>query len=229
MVQQPQTSLTIVINKHQSYSASASSCVTLEESIWSVEQGSQGLELLQYLGLGVKTHGQGLHQVASTANAKCNAITVQGRTQRLLCDTPFRALCHNSAALSSPESTDTGSKWQTAVATGNATVTGCRDKHSFRFQGVKYATISSRFSHSTYLPLFGSNIPALSYGLQCIQGSCSSSMTACSEDCLYLKIGLRLFPMERARTLIGRQSWSGSVAVPSSVALAAIQLSVVKQ
>ncbi|KAF2626476.1 cholinesterase [Macroventuria anomochaeta] len=184
----------IVVSKRQSHSAAASSCAALGESLWSNEQHLQELGFLEYLRYDSKTQSQDHYWVAGTAHTKCSAITARGRTQQLPCDTPLPALCQNSAALSSLESTDTSSKWQTAVTTGNATVIGYRDKHSFRFQGIQYATIPSRFSHSVYLPPAGSNISALSYGPQCIQGSCSSGTASCSEDCLYLNIWTPVLP-----------------------------------
>jgi carboxylesterase type B len=188
----------IVVSKCQSYSVSASSCAALGETLWPVEQTSQELGFLRYLGYSNKTGSQGLYWVAGTTHTTCSAITIQGRIQRLPCNTPLPALCFNSAALSSPESTDNSSKWQTAVTTGNATITGYRDKHSFRFQGIKYATVPSRFSHSIYLAPSGSNISALSYGPQCIQGSCSSGTASCSEDCLYLNIWTPSLPNGRS-------------------------------
>lgn len=135
--------------------------------------------------------------MASTAHARCNAVSAQGRTQQLPCDTPLPALCQNSAALSSLELTDTSSRWQTAVSTGNATITGYRDKHSFRFQGIKYATIPTRFSDATYLPPAG-NISALSYGPDCVQGSCSSGTALCSEECLFLNIWTPILPTSKS-------------------------------
>ncbi|KAH6612142.1 Alpha/Beta hydrolase protein [Boeremia exigua] len=177
----------VLVSKRQSHSAAASSCAALTESLWSTKQQSHELGFLQYLGYGDERHSRDLYWVASTTHAKCNAVSAQGRTQQLPCDTPLPALCQNSASLSSLQSTDTGSKWQTSVSAGNATVVGYRDKHSFRFQGIKYATIPSRFSDSTYLPLTGS-VSALSYGPQCVQGGCSSGTAPCSEDCLYLNI-----------------------------------------
>ena len=184
----------IVVSKRQPHSASASSCEALGETLWPIEQTSQELGFLGYLEYANKKHGQDFYWVANTTHAKCSAITVQGRTQQLPCDTLLPALCNNSAVLSSVESTDTSTKWQTAVSTGNATVIGYRDKHSFRFQGIKYAVIPSRFSDSIYLPPAGSNVSALSYGPQCIQGSCSSGTSSCSEDCLYLNIWTPFLP-----------------------------------
>ncbi|KAF1926461.1 alpha/beta-hydrolase [Didymella exigua CBS 183.55] len=187
-------SSTIVVSKPQSYSASASSCAALGESLWSSEQCSQELDFLKYLGHDSQRHGHDLYWVASRTGAKCNAISPQGRSQQLPCDTPLPVLCSNTAPLSSPQSTSNSSKWQSSVSTGNATISGYRDSQSFRFLGIKYATIPSRFSDSTYLPPAGSNISAFSYGPQCIQGSCSSGEAPCSEDCLYLNIWTPTIP-----------------------------------
>ncbi len=177
----------LLVSKRQSQSAAASSCAALGENLWSTKQYPEELAFLQYLGYDAERHARNLYWVASTSHAKCNAISTQGRTQHVSCDTPLPALCRNSAALSSVDSTDTSKQWQTSVSIGNATVTGYRDKHSFRFQGIKYATIPSRFSDSAYLPLTG-NISALAYGPQCLQRSCSAGTVPCSEDCLYLNI-----------------------------------------
>jgi carboxylesterase type B len=185
---------TIVIDKPQSHAVAVTSCVALGESLWSLEQCSQESDFLGYLGYGGQRHGQNLYWVASTAGAKCNAVTPQGRSQQVPCDTPLPALCSNTAPLSSPQSTDNSSRWQSSVSTGNATILGYRDNYSFRFLGIKYATIPSRFSDSTYLAPTGLNISALSYGPQCIQGSCSSGKIPCSEDCLSLNIWTPTIP-----------------------------------
>jgi carboxylesterase type B len=187
-----QTSV-IVVSKCQSQVAATSSCAALGESLWSHEHHQEELGFLEYLDYA--DQGEEAYWIASTAHTKCRAITHQGRTLELPCDTLLPALCQNSAALSSPQSVDTGSRWQTSVSVNNATLVGYRDKHSFRFQGIKYAAIPSRFSDSTYLPPTGLNVPALSYGPQCIQGSCSSGALPCSEDCLSLNIWTPTLPM----------------------------------
>ncbi|KAF3043769.1 hypothetical protein E8E12_009965 [Didymella heteroderae] len=185
---------TIVVDKPQSHSAAVRSCAALGESLWSLEQCSQDLDFLGYLGYDSQRHEQNLYWVASTTGAECNAITPQGRSQQVPCETPLPALCSNTAPISSPQSADNSNKWQSSVSTGNATIVGYRDAYSFRFLGIKYATIPSRFSDSTYLPPTGSSISALSYGPQCIQGGCSSGNTPCSEDCLYLNIWTPIIP-----------------------------------
>ncbi|KAJ8104595.1 hypothetical protein OPT61_g10674 [Boeremia exigua] len=187
----------ILISKPQSQSAAASSCAALGESLWSTSKDSPDQGFLQYLGYDSETHDRNLYWAASTAPARCNAISAQGRTQQLPCNTLLPALCRNSAALSSPASTDTSTKWQTSVSTGNATVTGYRDKHSFRFQGIKYATIPSRFSDSVYLAPAGS-ISATSYGPQCIQLSFATGAAEGSEDCLYLNIWTPTLPSAKS-------------------------------
>ncbi|KAJ4985919.1 Para-nitrobenzyl esterase 4 [Stagonosporopsis vannaccii] len=183
----------IVISQRQALPAAVSSCAALGESLWSHKALPQELDFLRYLEYGTERHGQDFYWVASTTHARCNAVSAQGRTQQLPCDTPLPALCQNSAALSSLALTDTSNRWQTAVSTGNATITGYRDKHSFRFQGIKYATIPSRFSDAAYL-LPAGNISALSYGPSCVQGSCSSGTASCSEECLYLNIWTPVLP-----------------------------------
>lgn len=190
----------IVVSKPQSYSAAVSSCAALGEGLFPIEQESQELGFLQYPGYGSKTYNQHLYWVASTTNAKCNAISAHGRTQRLPCTALLPALCNNSAAISSPARVDTSSRWQTAVTTGNATIVGYRDKYSFRFQGIKYASILSRFSDSIYLPPTGANVSALSYGPQCVQGGCTLG-TTCSEDCLSLNIWSPSLPNENKSKL----------------------------
>lgn len=186
---------TIVIDKLQSYSAAVTSCAALGESLWSLEQCSQDIDFLRYLEYDNQRHGQSLYWVANTAGTKCNAVSPQGRSQQVSCDTPLPVLCSNTAPLSSPRLTDNSSKWQISVSASNATIVGYRDNHSFRFLGIKYATIPSRFADSIYLTPSGSNVSALSYGAQCIQGSCSSNKTLCSEDCLFLNIWTPTVPI----------------------------------
>ena len=186
-----QTSV-IVVSKCQSQVAACSSCAALGESLWSHEHHQEELGFLEYLDYA--DQGEEAYWIASTAHTKCRAITPQGRTLELPCDTPLPALCQNSAALSSPQSVDISTRWQTSISIGNATIVGYRDKHSFRFQGINYAAIPSRFSDSTYLPPTGLNVSALSYGPQCIQGSCSSGASPCSEDCLSLNIWTPTLP-----------------------------------
>lgn len=189
---------TIVIDKPQSYSVAATSCAALGESLWSLDRCSQSLDFLGYLEYDSQRLGQNLYWVASTVGTKCNAVSPKGRRQQVPCDTPLPVLCSNTAPLSSPTWADNGNKWQSSVSTGNATITGYRDNYSFRFLGIKYATVPSRFSDSTYLVPTGLNISALSYGPQCIQGSCSSGKIPCSEDCLSLNVWTPTIPNGRS-------------------------------
>jgi carboxylesterase type B len=96
---------------------------------------------------------------------------------------------------------DTSPRWQTSIKTGNATVIGYRDKLSFRFLGLKYASKPARFEYSRYTPPVGTNISALSYGDPCLQSGCGGFPT-CGEDCLFLNVWTPLLPSrERSSSL----------------------------
>lgn len=120
-------------------------------------------------------------------------MTTLAKTQEVSCDTKLPALCSQSASLSSPSNSDTSSRFQASVRTANATVTGYRDKLSFRFLGLKYASIPARFGYSQYQAPSG-NVSALAYGPGCIQAGCGEP--TCSEDCLLLNVWTPYLPVK---------------------------------
>ena len=65
----------------------------------------------------------------------------------------------------------------------NQTLTGYRDRLSFRFFGIRYAPEPKRFTYPTLFNGSGEQASALQYGSQCIQGSNTGS-----EDCLFLNV-----------------------------------------
>lgn len=64
-----------------------------------------------------------------------------------------------------------------------------RDRFSFRFLGVRYADQPERFTYSTPYSGNGSQVSALDYGSQCVQGG-----NVGSEDCLFLNIWTNHLP-----------------------------------
>lgn len=64
-----------------------------------------------------------------------------------------------------------------------------RDRYSFRFLGVRYAPQPVRFTYSAPYSGNGSQVSALEYGSQCVQGG-----NVGSEDCLFLNIWTNLLP-----------------------------------
>tara|TARA_R110002003_G_scaffold172_5_gene14127 strand:- start:10724 stop:11953 length:1230 start_codon:yes stop_codon:yes gene_type:complete len=165
---------TIAIRTPYQYSTATSRCAALGTTLWNPDSYGEDLDFLRYLDSGKDTEEVGVYWIKGNATHHCRAITTGGEYETPQCSTELPALCSNTA-------TDTIR--QVLITTNNATITGHRDKHAFRFLGIKYASIPARFEHSTYFPP-ASNTTALQYGPTCIQSGC----TACSEDCLTLNI-----------------------------------------
>ncbi|KAF2662683.1 cholinesterase [Lophiostoma macrostomum CBS 122681] len=184
------TAAAIVLGARQSYSQSSSSCASLQESLWNPGNSSQDLGFLRYLDHGKDAEQIGLYWAGGSSG--CQAIDTRGELQTRPCDSLLPSLCSQSASLSSKASVDASAQWQTSVNTGNASIVGYRDKLSFRFLGLKYATVPQRFDYPRYAPPSGSNVSGLAYGPECLQAGCSAP--SCSEDCLYLNIWTPYLP-----------------------------------
>ncbi|KAF1980182.1 alpha/beta-hydrolase [Bimuria novae-zelandiae CBS 107.79] len=166
-------SATIVLSAHGPRPEAQAACSALD------------VDFLRYLDYDKSTREVEQYWVGSEQNPTCRAITTFGKLKTLPCDARLPALCSQSAPLSSLSNSNNGSQWQTTVQTGEAAITGYRDKLSFRFLGLKHAPYPSRFTYSTYQAP-GGNVSALEYGPRCIQAGCNTP--TCSEDCLYLNI-----------------------------------------
>lgn len=156
----------------------------MQETLWDPADHTE-LDFLRYLEYEKAGGDIGQYWIRSRSNTGCRAITTLGKIKTVPCDTKLPALCSQSAPLSATSSNNTDPEWQTTVQTGDATVLGYRDKLSFRFLGLKYATYPSRFTYSAYQAPRG-QVSALAYGPGCLQSSCTDA--TCSEQCLYLNI-----------------------------------------
>ncbi|KAL2164161.1 hypothetical protein VTH06DRAFT_3375 [Thermothelomyces fergusii] len=101
-------------------------------------------------------------------------------------------LCTNTAPFSSPSAQDTSPRWQISLEVNNQTLTGFRDRLSFRFLGIRYAPEPQRFAYPTLFKGSGEAASALSYGPQCFQSGGGS------EDCLFLNIWTPYLPNPNA-------------------------------
>ncbi|KAL6711076.1 hypothetical protein ACN47E_006951 [Coniothyrium glycines] len=177
----------ITINTHTTHSAAALKCAALGTTLWKPGSQNEDVGYLRYLGFEKSRSSRGAYWIRSNSTTRCQAITTHGTIETYPCNEQLPALCSNAA---------TAEVKPVAVQTNDATIVGRRDKSSFRFLGIKYASIAARFAHSTYLPPTpGSNVSALEYGPKCFQGGCGAAgQAACSEDCLSLNIWTPYLP-----------------------------------
>ncbi|KAK8175944.1 cholinesterase [Phyllosticta citrichinensis] len=183
----------LVLSNLQTHDEAVLTCAALGEGLWeppTTKNASSEIGL-SYLAYADPSARDSDYWVQKAAAGSCRAITQDGVVYDVDCSNKLAALCSNSAGLALANTTDTSSQWQTRVKTGNFTLTGYRDRHSFRFLGIRYAAQPERFTHST-LYSGSTNAPALEFSPLCVQTDCDA--TTCSEDCLFLNIWTPYLP-----------------------------------
>ncbi|KAF1948836.1 alpha/beta-hydrolase [Byssothecium circinans] len=190
----PRQAATIVLSARQTNVKSEADCYELSESLW-VPGNNTNFGFLRFLDYENVCDDVGIYWIGGHSASGCRAITTLGKIEPQSCDTTLSALCSQSALLSSAEASDPSGKWQVAVSTSdNATVIGYRDKLSFRFLGIQFASIPARFSYSTYKAPSG-KLTALEYGAGCFQPfRCDSGPMTCNEECLFLNVWTPALP-----------------------------------
>ena len=176
------TDAVIVLSTPMTEPQAQSACGSLGEKLWyPAENNTQFLEYLAY------EENNGPYWIAGRQGPSCKDISAEGSQGLKHCPNLMPALCTQSAPLANLTYADNSTEWQTTVATGSQTITGFRDKFSFRFEGIRYATRPERFTYSTLYNGTGHS-DALSFGSECLQGN------AGSEDCLFLNIWTPYLP-----------------------------------
>lgn len=183
------------------YALAVKRCAALSEKLWSpsTSQFAAGLNTsLSYVAYMEDNKGRNLYWVdsSSTSSSKCNAIDTHGRPTTARCDTVLPGLCTQSAPNSQAGEADISSKYQITVQSGHQNVTGFRDFHTFRFNGIRFAAQPERFEFSSLYEGTGS-VDATKYGPGCLQ-ALEDRWPVVSEDCLFLNIWTPYLP---AKTL----------------------------
>ncbi|KAK5138209.1 hypothetical protein LTR08_004905 [Meristemomyces frigidus] len=176
------TDAVIVLSNPMTEPQAQTACASLGEKLWYPVEND--FDFLQYLAYEGKN---GPYWIAGRQGPSCKDFTANGTQGLKHCPNFMPALCTQSAPLSNWTYTDNSTTWQTTVATGSQTITGFRDKFSFRFEGVRYAPQPERFTYSTLYNGTGHS-NALAFGSECVQGSLGS------EDCLFLNIWTPYLP-----------------------------------
>ncbi|KKK13553.1 hypothetical protein ARAM_001721 [Aspergillus rambellii] len=107
-------------------------------------------------------------------------------------------LCTQSAPYSNETFSDTSSDFQVTIYSNKEHITGYRDRHAFRFLGIRYADEPERWTYSKLYQGSGSSVSALQFGNSCLQGP-----TTGAEDCLFLNIWTPYLPNQRGRSNLG--------------------------
>ncbi|CAN8096730.1 unnamed protein product [Discula destructiva] len=184
-------SAVILLSSSSSYEDALAGCASLSETLWSPENAKTSIQTnLDYLVYEGKATNDSQFWVASSGNGT-RAISATGEISSVHESACLPALCTQSAPLASAAQTDTSPAWQISVHANNEELVGFRDRTSFRFYGIRYASQPERFTYSTLYA--GSNstvVNATSFGSECAQGSDTGS-----EDCLFLNIWTPYLPV----------------------------------
>ncbi|KAK3379349.1 Alpha/Beta hydrolase protein [Lasiosphaeria ovina] len=186
----PYSTSGVIVLGRRSYDDAVAGCQALGEQLWSPELNTASIQSnLDYLKFQGKTNGSATFWIAAQGNAT-RGISLSGAVSPASSTLQLPALCSQTAPYSTGGSQDTSSQWRVTVDANNQTLTGFRDRLSFRFLGIRYAPQPKRFTYSTLFKGSGESSSALSYGSQCAQGSTGS------EDCLFLNIWTPYLPSQ---------------------------------
>lgn len=164
-------------------------CKAVGEQLWSPELKIRNIQSnLNYLRHIASDLSLSKFWIASE-NQITQAVDTNGRISQANPDTKLPVICTQSAPFSNGTSQDTSERWQIAVKSNNETLTGFRDRFSFRFLGVRHAPQPKRFTYPEPYAGNGGEVSALQYGSQCVQAG-----NVGSEDCLFLNIWTTYIP-----------------------------------
>ncbi|KAH9903573.1 Alpha/Beta hydrolase protein [Xylariomycetidae sp. FL2044] len=173
-------------------SDAARSCEALGESLWSPEGNASSiiqnnLDYLKYTG-SMAQNSSSRFWIAPR-NLSARVIDIDGHVYVAKGNQSLPVLCSQSAPFSNETFQDTSARWQTSVFSNGEHITGFRDRLSFRFLGIRYASEPERFTYPTPYIGNGSELPATAYGSACAQAG-----NVGSEDCLFLNIWTTYLP-----------------------------------
>ena len=191
----PDADSAVILTDARSYQdVSQSVCAKLGEKLWKPKPGNckratPALPFSDYLKFDGKADGSSKFWVNSDSGS--NAVDIAGRPSKVDSGSNSRlpGLCTNTAPYSTQSFQNSTSQWQISLDVNGQTLTGYRDRLSFRFLGVRYAKQPQRFTYSTLFKGSGEAASALDYGSQCAQGSNSGS-----EDCHFLNVWTPYLP-----------------------------------
>jgi hypothetical protein len=202
----------VVLKSTQSHEQAEKACAALSETLWTPSTNAGAADFLAYLSYQTSSqarsqharpHKQLYHVSGKGPHGKCSSIDPStGQIHPVACKTKLPALCTQSASLSYVNNTDTSISRQTQVTSGNGVYIGWRDKLSFRFLGIPYASFPERFTDSSPTSLTG-EVSALDFGSVCASRDGRYGPVLGSEDCLFLNIYTPYLPtLKRSKSAL---------------------------
>ncbi|KAI0517764.1 Alpha/Beta hydrolase protein [Xylaria bambusicola] len=178
----------LIILDARSHADASKSCQALGEELWAPELGisriRMNLDYLKYTGKYDKWRRFWVKSGHSTART----IDTTGHVSSISEAVELPVLCTHSAPFSNETYQDKNKKWQVQIRSNNDYITGFRDRLSFRFLGIRYATQPKRFAYPVPYTGNNSHMSATQYGSACVQGSSGS------EDCHFLNVWTPYLP-----------------------------------
>ncbi|XXH05140.1 hypothetical protein Hte_011565 [Hypoxylon texense] len=178
----------LLLEEYSADNASAA-CEAVGEQLYSPELGAGSIQkVLNYIKHVASDLGLEQFWIAPK-DQSARTIKTDGHISTTKLHAVLPVMCTQTAPFSNESFKDTGEQWQVTVQSNNETLTGFRDRFSFRFLGVRYAPQPERFTYSVPYIGNGSQVSALEYGSQCVQVG-----NVGSEDCLFLNIWTTYLP-----------------------------------
>ncbi|CAG8099817.1 unnamed protein product [Penicillium olsonii] len=164
----------ILVLDPRTWQEATESCVRLGATLWRSEPGPEiiqsGLKYLLHLG----RYSSGQRFWVSPKYQKPSSLNTNGQIEVSSAEERLPVLCTQTAPYSNSTFQDTSAQF--------------RDRVSFRFLGIRYASQPERWRYSQVYEGGNESTSALDYGPSCVQG------TTGSEDCLFLNIWTPYIP-----------------------------------
>ncbi len=189
-----------LIDQPSPFESGRKSCAALGEDPWSPEKADFKLTLSKSLGYQeyqrFAPKGQ-LYWVAKAKDCSCRAIDAEGKIQRVDCGRKLPILCTQGAPVSTSSSQNTSAVWRAQQFVGSKLLTGYRDYHVWKFQGIRYADTPERFTYANVASFEGSGeVDATTAGTPCPQ-PVGEVQSGTSEDCLFANVWTPYLPRPR--------------------------------
>ncbi|KAK2050722.1 carboxylesterase, partial [Colletotrichum somersetense] len=181
----------LFLHSRMSFSEAKAACNKLGEELWAPASESSGTQkIISILNYQEPDTGLSAVWVAPKDDNTPTTSNLKGKVSSTDPSATNPVLCMQTAPFSNSVSQDNTERWQVGAHSNNEDVLGFRDRNSFRFQGMRFATKTERFAYPEMYRGSAGNATALEFGSPCYQGFGS-------EDCHFLNVYTPFLPRNR--------------------------------